>query len=102
VGNISEKFARDIAFQFLSFLKSMNDKGFVNYFDSKDVFFEKNKGKILFNNYGDSCHFLKKPETGTDIWELGALLFNLLKGIPPYQNRLPNDMHYNCLNKGQF
>ena len=70
--------------------------------DSKDIFFEKSKGKIRFDNYGDSCHFLKKQETGTDIWELGTLLFSLLKGSPPYQNRLPNDIHFNCLNKGQF
>jgi hypothetical protein len=46
----------------------MNQKGFVNYFNSNDVLFERNSGKIRIDNYGDSQHFILKEDTISDVW----------------------------------
>lgn len=80
----------------------MDLKGFSNCFNSNDVLFDKATGKIRIDNYGDGRHFVTKEELSSDVWELGSLLFTLLKANPPYSKKTPSDPHYSCLNKGQF
>lgn len=80
----------------------MNSHGFINCFNSNDVLFERTTGAIKIDNYGDSKFFTAHEEPNTDIWELGTLIFTLLKGNPPYNKKTQSDTHFNLLNKGQF
>lgn len=83
----------------------MEEKGFVNCFDSNDVFIHLNNGKIMIDGYGDR-HFYKfkdkNEENISSIWQLGSFLFTLLKGNPPYTKKVQSDPWYRMLNKQDF
>lgn len=102
MGNLTENLVRDIAFNLVDFIDFMDLKGFSNCFNSNDVLFERTTGRIRIDSYGDCRYFLLKEEIGSNIWELGSLLFTLLKGNPPYDKKTQSDPRYSCLSKGQF
>lgn len=102
VGSLSETVARDLAHSLVEFAEEMEKKGFSGCFNSNDVCFERATGRVRVDNYGDWRFFCNKEELGPDAWEVGSLLFTLLKGNPPYSKKSQSDPHYSCLNKGQF
>jgi len=102
MGGLSESLVRDIAYNLIELIDFMDLKGFSHCFNSNDVLFEKATGKVRIDNYGDGRYFLLKEELNSDVWELGSLLFTLLKGNPPYSKKTQSDPHYSCLQKGQF
>ena len=80
----------------------MQQRGFTKCLNPEDLFINSSTGEIIIDTYGDREHFKVKSESLSDVWELGSFIFTCLKNIPPYQNKLAKDPHFNCLIKAQF
>lgn len=57
---------------------------------------------MRIDNYGDRKYFKVQDAFISNSWEIGALFFTCIKGIPPYNSKSQSDLHFTALKNGQF